>query len=103
MCEKYPVYKNWTNAFPVMTNAQREQAKKSLPDLFEEPRNNKQKLRNDIINFLREKQCQWKGSEVLSLGSSLVQALTDSFGQSMDTTIYSTRKASFILVLPAYL
>ena len=42
------------NAFVIMMNSQRELAKKSLPDLIEEPYNNKLRLRNDIIKLLLE-------------------------------------------------
>ena len=48
------------NAFVIMMNSQRELAKKSLPDLIEEPYNNKLRLRNDIIKLLLEMNCQWK-------------------------------------------
>ena len=59
-------------------NAQRQLAQRALPDLVEEPRTNKQRLRNDIITKLfMAKQCQWRSDEVPSMGNSLVQALTD--------------------------
>ena len=64
------------NAFVIMMNSQRELAKKSLPDLIEEPYN-KLRLRNDIIKLLLEMNCQWKSGEVPTYGNSLVQALTD--------------------------
>ena len=61
-----------------MMNAQRQLAQRALPDLVEEPRTNKQRLRNDIITkLLMAKQCQWRSDEVPSMGNSLVQALTD--------------------------
>ena len=60
-----------------MKNAQKEQSKKCMSDLVEEPRTNKQRLWNDIIKFLRERNCTWKNINVSSYGSSLVQALTD--------------------------
>jgi len=60
-----------------MKNAQIELSKKCMPDVVVEPRTNKQKLWNDVIKFLLEKNCKWKSSEVPSSGSSLVQALTD--------------------------
>ena len=52
------------NAFSIMMNAQREIARKSLPDLIDEPRNNKERLKNDIIKFLMKIECQWRNSEV---------------------------------------
>ena len=63
------------NAFVIMMNSQRELAKKSLPDLIEEPYNNKLRLRNDIIKLLLEMNCQWKSGEVSTYGISLVQAI----------------------------
>ena len=66
------------DAFTIMMNAQKQLAQKALPDLVEEPRSNKQRLRNDIITkFLMVKQCKWRSDEVSSAGNSLVQALTD--------------------------
>ena len=44
----------------------------SLPDLIPEPKTAKQKLKNDIIGFLRERDCQWQVAEVTSSGNSLV-------------------------------
>ena len=45
--------------------------------MVEYPRTNKERLRNDVIKFLMEKQCQWRAAEVSSSGSGFVQALTD--------------------------
>lgn len=47
-----------------MKNAQLELFKKCMPDLVADPRTNKQKLWNDIIKFLQEKNCKWKNAEV---------------------------------------
>ena len=47
-----------------MKNAQRELLKKCMPELVEDPRTNKQKLWNDVIKFLQEKNCIWKNTEV---------------------------------------
>ena len=58
-------------------NAQKRMAQRCLPVLVEEPHTDKQRLRNDITMFLKEKQCQWGSDEVSSVGNSLVQALTD--------------------------
>ena len=52
-------------------------SKKHTPDLVAEPRTSKQRLWNDIIRFLQEKNCKWKNAEVSTQGTSLVQALTD--------------------------
>lgn len=60
-----------------MMNSQRELCKKCMPDLVTEPRTNKQKLWNDVIEFLQERNCTWKNTKVSSSGCSLVQALTD--------------------------
>ena len=49
----------------------------SLPDLIPEPKTAKQKLKNDTIGFLRERDCQWQVAEVTSSGNSLVTALTE--------------------------
>lgn len=49
----------------------------SLPDLIAEPKTAKQKLKNDVIGFLEEKDCKWRVSEVSSSGNGLVTALTD--------------------------
>ena len=64
-------------AFSVLMSAQRELSKKSLPDLISEPRNAKQRLRNDVIEFFREKKCEWAASEIPTLGANLIQAITN--------------------------
>lgn len=60
-----------------MMSAQKELDKKCMPNSIEDPRTNKQRLWNDIIKFLQERNCKWKSAEVQSFGSSFVQALTD--------------------------
>ena len=66
------------NAFEILKNAQKHFSLKSMPDLTENPRTAKQKLMNDIITFLAEKGCRWRGcDEVSSFGMNLVHALTD--------------------------
>ncbi|MCG8621697.1 MAG: hypothetical protein MJE68_06820, partial [Proteobacteria bacterium] len=65
------------NAFDIMMQAQREKSKNTMPDPIEEPKTNKQKLWNDVIKFLKERNCMWKSGEVSSIGCSFVQALTN--------------------------
>ncbi len=60
-----------------MKSAQMERSKQCFPSMVEEPRTNKQKLWNDIIQFLSENSCKWKNAEVSSCGSGLVHALTN--------------------------
>ena len=65
------------NAFEVLMNAQRQLSQKSVPDTIAEPKTNKQKLMNSVINFLVAENCAWRNNEVSSSGASLVHALTD--------------------------
>ena len=66
------------NAFTVLMNAQTQlSSRTNLPDLVSEPRNAKQRLRNDVIEFLRERECKWTASDVPTLGNSLTQAITN--------------------------
>ena len=66
------------NAFELMMASQRQRSLKTMPDLIEQPRTRKQRLRNSIITFLREKKCPWRGTdEVTSQGQSFISALTD--------------------------
>ena len=53
------------------------QSQKLVPDTIPEPRTNKQRLWNKVIEFLVAKECAWRGSEVSSAGTSFVNALTD--------------------------
>lgn len=63
------------NAFEVLMSSQQQLSLKSMPDLIEEPKTAKQKLRNSIITFLTERNCQWRGGdEVSSMGSNLIHA-----------------------------
>lgn len=61
-----------------MMNASREASFKTLPDIVE-PHNSKERLWNDIISFLANRNCKWKNSEVSSAGCSLIQALSNTF------------------------
>lgn len=45
--------------------------------VFQSQRPPSRNLMNDVISFLKEKNCKWRGSEVSSAGNSLVTALTD--------------------------
>ena len=66
------------NAFTVLMNAQTQlSSRTNLPVLTSEPRNAKQRLRNDVIEFFRERGCKWTASDVPTLGSSLTQAITN--------------------------
>ena len=49
------------NAFEVIVASKRLRSLKTMPDLIEQPRTGKLRLRNSIITFLREKKCQWSG------------------------------------------
>ena len=46
------------NAFSIIMNAQHELARNEEPRIY--------KQGNDVIKFLMEKQCQWRGNEVSS-------------------------------------
>ena len=59
-----------------MMKAQKELCRHCLPSPVE-PRTNKQKLWNDVIQFLSNKNCKWGSGEIASCGVSLVQALTN--------------------------
>ena len=51
------------NAFEVIMASQRQRSQKTMPDLIEQPRTGKLRLRNSIVTFLREKKCQWRGTD----------------------------------------
>ena len=46
------------NAFEVIMASQRLRSLKTMPDLIEQPRTGKLRLRNSIVTFLREKKMQ---------------------------------------------
>ena len=48
------------NAFEVIMASQRLRSL-TMPDLIEQPRTGKLRLRNSIVTFLSEKKCQWSG------------------------------------------
>lgn len=58
-------------------SAQRRIAQKTLPDLIEDPRTKKQILFNNIIEYFKKANYQWKSTEVNSSGNNLIQALTN--------------------------
>ena len=65
------------NAFTLLMNAQAKlRSHTNLPDLVSKPRNAKQRLKNDVIEFLRERECKWKASDVPVLGTTFTQAIT---------------------------
>ena len=49
----------YPNAFDVMMSAQIQLQQKFMPDKTDEPKTNKQRLRNSLITFLTEKGCRW--------------------------------------------
>ena len=49
------------NAFEVIMASQRLRSLKTMPDLIEQPRTGKLRLRNSIVTFLSKKKCQWRG------------------------------------------
>lgn len=60
--------------------SQRQRSLKSLPDLIEHPRTGKQRLMNSVITFLQERNCCWRGSDIVaSQGQDLLGALTNAF------------------------
>ena len=44
-----------------------------------EPRNHKQKLRNDFITFLSDKDLKWRADEIGSSVESFMKAIVDTF------------------------
>ena len=81
------------NAFSVMINAQRQLARKCLPDMVEYPRTNKERLRNDVIKFLMEKQFQWRAAEFSSLAAASYKHWLIASGQLLAIMMSSTNKA----------
>ena len=63
------------NAFALLMNAQAEWSRLThLPSLIAEPRNSKQRLRNDMIEFLRNASGQHQMSRLMAI-ASLKQSL----------------------------
>ena len=53
------------------------QSRPALPEPVAEPRNHKQKLRNDFITFLSDKDLKWHADEIGSSGESFMKAIID--------------------------
>ena len=53
----------YQNAFEAIMASQRQPSLKTMSDLIEQPRTGKQRLRNSIVTFLREKTCQVRGTD----------------------------------------
>ena len=51
----------------------------SLPATVAEPRNNKQKLRNDFIAFLSNNDLKWHADKIGSSGEAFMKAIIDTF------------------------
>ena len=62
-----------------MMQASRRQSASGLPEKVSQPRNNKQKLRNDCIAFLTEGELFLLGGEISGSGEALMKALVDTF------------------------
>ena len=65
------------NAFEVLREGQRQLEMKKLPSHIEVPKNNKQKLRNGIIDMLDQNGLLFKHNEVATHGEELVSCLTE--------------------------
>ena len=66
-----------TNAGECIHSAEECPSKAEQPDLVSEPQNAKQRLRNGVIKFLRERECKWKASDVPTLGTTFTQVITN--------------------------
>ena len=62
-----------------MMQASRRQSASGLPEKVSQPRNNKQKLRNDCIAFLTERELFLLGGEISGSGEALIKAMVDTF------------------------
>ena len=49
----------------------------ALPATVAEPRNNKQKIRNDFIAFLSNNELKWHADEIGSIGEAFMKAIVD--------------------------
>ena len=65
------------NAFEIMFQSQRRLAMQTLPARVDDPKNRKQKLRNDILDLLDQNNVAFKHCEVTSVGEQIIQALTN--------------------------
>ena len=65
------------NALEIMFQSQRRLVMQTLPAHVNDPKNRKQRLRNDILDLLHQNSMVFKHSEVASVGEQIVQALTN--------------------------
>ena len=65
------------NAFEILMKNARSLRQLTLPSLIENPKNKKQKLRNDFISFLSKKNIKWHADEVASSGEAFIKAVVD--------------------------
>ena len=65
------------NAFELRFQSQRRLAMQTLPSRIDNPKNRKQKLRNDVLDLFDQNSMVFKHSEVASVGEQVVQALTN--------------------------
>ena len=65
------------NAFQIMLASQQRISASTLPSRVVNPRNRKQKLRNDILELLEQNDLVFKRSEVACVGEQFVQRLTE--------------------------
>ena len=65
------------NAFEVIMASQRLRSLKTIPDLIEQPRTGKLRLRNSIVTFLREKKNASGVALMKFTGPEFISALTD--------------------------
>ena len=63
--------------FQIVLASQQRVAASTLPSLVVNPRNRKQKLRNDILNLLEHNNLVFKRSKVSGIGEQLVQGLNE--------------------------
>ena len=68
------------NAFHILLQAQATLSSRQLPNLNQNPRNGKEKLRNHILSFLSEKNCKWNSnSEVEKVAEGFLHSLSNIF------------------------
>ena len=49
----------------------------ALPSAVLDPKNNRQKLRNDFISYLSKRELKWRTDELSSNGEAFVKAIVD--------------------------
>ncbi|CAB4024056.1 Hypothetical predicted protein [Paramuricea clavata] len=65
------------NAFHMLMNSARSLQALSLPIRISHVTNQKQKLHNDVIEFFKRRQLQWKQSDVAGVGNSFLKVVVD--------------------------